>query len=113
MKSVSLGRREFLAGLAAPALMQAQTRPARTVEQWGMYEAAVKGPSGGNPFVDVEFGARFRNGATEKVVDGFYDGEGAYRMRFMPESQGEWSYQTVSNAPELTGLTGSFKCVPP
>ena len=34
-------------------------------------------------------------------VQGFYDGDGIYRVRFMPGIQGHWSYLTSSSAPEL------------
>lgn len=29
------------------------------VERWEMFEVAVPGPTNGNPFIDVFFGARF------------------------------------------------------
>jgi len=45
-------------------------------------------------------------------VDGFYDGEGVYRIRFMPDVEGEWSYTTRSNHPDLDGRTGKFTCTP-
>ena len=30
-----------------------------TVEQWGIFELTLKGPTNGNPFVDTHFSARF------------------------------------------------------
>ena len=39
---------------------------------------------------------------------GFYDGDGIYRVRFMPDTQGEWRYHTRSNRAELDGKTGAF-----
>ena len=32
------------------------------IERWGMFELALKGPEGGNPFLDVRLSARFRHG---------------------------------------------------
>ena len=52
--------------------------------------------------------------STRKVtVPGFYDGEGVYRVRFMPDTEGEWTYQTRSKAAALEGLSGTFLCGPP
>src|SRR4051812_2899 len=80
----------------------------QTVEQWGMYEVAVKGPTNGNPFLDVRFTARFAQGYDSIEVAGFYDGDGMYRARFLPEKTGDWKYETISSAPELNGKTGEF-----
>jgi hypothetical protein len=79
-----------------------------TVEQWGLFEVALKGPTSGSPFLDVLFSARFFQ--DDRVVEaaGFYDGDGNYRVRFMPEKQGRWRYLTRSSAPELDGKTGEF-----
>ena len=56
----------------------------------------------------VQFSARFSQGSTSIKADGFYDGDGIYRVRFMPEQQGEWHYVTESSNPELAGRTGEF-----
>jgi hypothetical protein len=79
---------------------------ADTVEQWSMFELALKGPTNGNPYLDVQFSARFEQVQGPATVPGFYDGEGNYRVRFMPEKQGAWKYTTVSSAPKLDGKTG-------
>jgi hypothetical protein len=80
----------------------------KTVEQWSVYEIALNGPTNGNPFLDVKVSARFTMGTNSIEANGFYDGDGIYRVRFMPEKQGEWSYKTFSNARALKGKTGSF-----
>jgi len=85
----------------------------QSIEQWGLYEVALKGPSNGNPFVDVELGARFTQGDQSINLTGFYDGNGAYFVRFMPPTQGTWKYETRSNRSELNNQTGSFTCVAP
>jgi hypothetical protein len=84
----------------------------QTVERWDIYEIQLHGPSGGNPFIDVEIGARFEYGHRTVDVDGFYDGDGVYRIRFMPDTTGEWTYTTHSNRPELNGKSGHFRCTP-
>src|SRR5579862_3872547 len=80
--------------LASLAVLVAATP---TVEQWGVFELALNGPTNGNPFLDVNFSVRFSQNRTEMEVNGFYDGDGIYRARFMPEKQGEWHYVTVSS----------------
>src|SRR5262245_12854753 len=49
-------------------------------EQWGIFEVSLSGTDSGNPFVDVELSATFKQGKTEYVVRGFYDGGGNYRI---------------------------------
>jgi len=88
-------------------------RTASPVERWGIFEARLPGPQDGNPFADVSFGARFSHGHRTIAVDGFYDGNGEYCVRFSPDTVGEWIYTTFSNRPELSGRTGGLDCVAP
>ena len=99
----------LVCGLSALAPLRA----ADGAERWGVYEVALQGPRAGNPFVDVQLRAQFqfRNRAVE--VTGFYDGDGVYRVRFMPNEIGEWSYRTSSNAAELDGRQGRFTSTAP
>ncbi|WP_326794167.1 DUF5060 domain-containing protein [Streptomyces sp. NBC_01808] len=84
-----------------------------TVERWGVHELALTGPADGNPDAEVRLGAEFQHRNRIVPVDGFYDGDGRYRIRFMPDAEGEWHYVTRSSAAELDGARGSFTCVPP
>eukprot|EP00462_Mataza_sp_D1_P021928 CAMPEP_0175143726 /NCGR_PEP_ID=MMETSP0087-20121206/13647_1 /TAXON_ID=136419 /ORGANISM="Unknown Unknown, Strain D1" /LENGTH=557 /DNA_ID=CAMNT_0016427937 /DNA_START=810 /DNA_END=2483 /DNA_ORIENTATION=+ len=80
-----------------------------------MMELEFHGPSTGNPFVDVNLFASFEemNGGSNNVrVRGFYDGNGVYRVRFMPPIPGHWSYHTASNVAELAQRTGDFLVKP-
>jgi len=83
------------------------------IERWGIAQVSFQGPVEGNPFLDVQFGAQFRYGHRVVDVDGFYDGEGVYRVRFMPDREGMWRYVTLSNCPELNDKAGEFACVAP
>jgi hypothetical protein len=98
--------------LAASAIAEAKSN-SDTVERWGVFELALKGPSGGNPFVDVQLSAEFRQDKRTFRPEGFYDGNGVYRIRFMPDAPGLWSYVTKSNRRELDGKKGRFTCVKP
>ncbi|QEL17949.1 DUF5060 domain-containing protein [Limnoglobus roseus] len=81
---------------------------AGAVEQWGTFELTLKGPVDGNPFTEVELAATFTQGTQSVHAAGFYDGEGVYRVRFMPPTVGEWAYRTASNRKELDAQTGTL-----
>ncbi len=66
-----------------------------------------------NPFLDVELQACFLSGATSITVDGFYDGENTWRVRFAPPSEGDWTAETFSNAAQLHGQKTAFQCTKP
>ena len=84
-----------------------------SVEKWGVFEAALTGPSAGNPYLDITLDAVFSKGNREVPVPGFYDGDGTYKIRFSPDAEGEWTYRTSSSTAELDGKTGSFTVTAP
>lgn len=86
---------------------------ADTVPQWGIYEVKLDGPTNGNPFLDVRLSAVFSNGSRNIEVPGFYDGDGVYRVRFMPDQPGPWHYETRANRWPLTKHLGSFTVTAP
>lgn len=77
-------------------------------EQWGLLEVSLPGPRNGNPFVDVQIAATFQHDDEKHLVSGFYDGDGIYRVRFMPAKTGRWTYTTQSNIGDLNGKSGHF-----
>lgn len=79
---------------------------------WATYELTLSGPSGGNPFQDIDLRAIFRQGDRQVKVTGFYDGDGSYKIRLLPDTIGAWTYQTTSNSPALDGITGSVDVGP-
>jgi len=101
-------RSEALAVFGVVFLAAVSLRATEVVEQWGVYEIALNGPTNGNPFLDVRLAATFSQGAEAIEVPGFYDGAGIYRIRFMPEKTGAWKYETSSSAAELAGRAGEF-----
>lgn len=86
---------------------------AESVEQWDVFEIALRGPQEGNPFTDVALAAEFQQADRSFRPEGFYDGDGIYRVRFMPDAPGRWEYRTISNRQELDGRTGAFTCTKP
>jgi hypothetical protein len=83
------------------------------IEQWGVAEVKLDGPEEGNPFTDIQLAATFQLGDQKRDVLGFYDGDGVYIIRFMPDRPGRWRYATQSNNTALAGKTGEIEVVPP
>ncbi len=83
-----------------------------TVEQYSVFELRMEGPATDNPFKDVQFTAEFSLMNRTLFCEGFYDGDGIYRIRFMPDEPGKWTYITKSNLRELDSKKGSFNCIP-
>src|ERR1700748_2849346 len=114
-----MNRREMLKISSASALGVFATGKAVTemasasICQYDIFEVSLKGPSSGNPFIDVQLKAAFSLEHRTVVVDGFYDGDGNYKIRFMPDTLGEWRYTATSNAPALNRQAGGFLCVAP
>jgi hypothetical protein len=88
------------------------TGHAPQIARYDRFELALSGPAGGNPFLDVEVGARFDIGGRSVEAAGFYDGDGVYRIRFMPDAEGRWRYRTISNRPDLDNRQGELHVVP-
>ncbi|WP_417257895.1 DUF5060 domain-containing protein [Celeribacter sp.] len=80
---------------------------------WDIFEFTATGPSDGNPFLDVTFDGVFSLGNRTVKVPGFYDGDGTYKLRFCPDTEGDWELTTTSNASALDGLTDSFVATAP
>jgi hypothetical protein len=93
-------------------LASAELRAPASASRWGIFETEMRGPSHGNPYVDVELWGELSNGERTVGVPGFYDGDGVYRIRFMPETEGSWRLRTTSNARSLDGLSTEFTCTP-
>jgi len=83
------------------------------VERWGIFEISMNSPEDGNPFLNVQLSGQFQCNDRVMEVDGFYDGDGIYRIRFMPDTIGTWGYVTKSNCSDLDGKTGEFICTEP
>jgi Domain of unknown function (DUF5060)/Protein of unknown function (DUF4038)/Domain of unknown function (DUF5605) len=103
----------LLAGASSTLAEASAPNAPERVERWDVFEVSLNGPREGNPFADTWLKATFRKGARETTIDGFYDGEGVYKIRFMPDSPGEWSYTTNSNAAPLRGKAGGFEAIAP
>lgn len=81
------------------------------VERWDILEVTLKGPEDGNPFVDQWVKGVFRGKNETVETMGFYDGQGVYKVRFMPSFQGEYTYETSGSFPEAA-TSGTFTVTP-
>ncbi len=65
----------------------------KSVEKWDVFEVSLTGIAEGNPFTERSISGTF-SGAQECVrVNGFYDGGGIYKVRFMPSFEGEYTFR--------------------
>ena len=82
-----------------------------TVERWDALEIVLQGPAEGNPFVEQWLQGTFAGKNETVTVDGFYDGDGVYKVRFMPSFTGEYRYETTGSFPQAC-TAGSFTVTP-
>lgn len=84
------------------------------VEKWEIFEIELfTERSFDNPFLEVSIYATFKTNGTKKKVEGFYDGGHTWKIRFMPQEIGVFTYEVESNLIEFNGKKGSFECIPP
>lgn len=81
--------------------------------QWNVYEIAVflanSGADSTNPS-RIEIKGHFTGPQGQAhVVPGFVDGEGVYRIRFAPPSEGVWTYEVTSSVDSVQIQTDSVK----
>ncbi len=71
---------------------------ASTVEQYCPFEVALCGKTEGNPFTDYALRGTFTHEKETISIHGFYDGDGCYKVRFMPSYTGEYTFKIEGNA---------------
>jgi hypothetical protein len=86
---------------------------AEEVGIWKRYEISIKNPTWtGNPF-DVELKGKFTGPQRREVEHrGFYAGDNTWKIYFMPDVVGEWTYSTESPDSELDSSQRAFQCIP-
>jgi hypothetical protein len=86
-----------------------QTTLADQVPVFGLVEWVMTGPDQGpahdQPCLWLE--------VEEQKFEGYYEGNGRYRARFVPKKTGEWRYRISSPIAALNGLQGQFTSVGP
>ena len=72
------------------------------MKQYEMFELIFPGEVLTDRWAQIDLTAEFACGDVCKTVKGFYDGEGRYIVRFLPETAGEWQWK-VSGAVNAEG----------
>ena len=81
-------------------------------EKWGLFELSVPGPASGNPFTEQWIRTVFRSENETVEVEGFYDGDGVYRVRFMPSFEGKYRFEVSASFSDEV-FAGSFTATAP
>ncbi len=85
------------------------TTLADTVPTFGLIEWVFKGPERewdeDVPVLSLEIAGQ--------QFEGYYGGEGKYKVRFATKSAGNWQYKVTSTVEELNGLEGAFVSADP
>ena len=74
----------------------------KQTERWGMAEVACHGPEDGNPFLEQSIRGHFCGEQETVTVDGFYDGGGIYKVRFMRQRSWPMPIALFPGCPEGT-----------
>ncbi|MDT0677585.1 nucleoside hydrolase-like domain-containing protein [Autumnicola musiva] len=80
------------------------TVPVFSVMEW-VLEAPTSGIGVGEPILTMEIAGQ--------QFDGYYIGNGQYKLRFVTKTTGNWSYKIHSKIDEFDGLEGKFVSVDP
>jgi hypothetical protein len=113
---IAQGASHAMAPAPAPAPGPQQPpipQPGLSVGKWQRFALEMsETDTQGNPF-DVQLTGRFTHVPSGRTIQvpGFYAGNSLWRIYFMPDKVGEWSYATVSTQPGLNGQSGSFVCI--
>lgn len=102
----------FVMGLAL-ACAACAGAPVPKVGQWDRFEASLSnGRNYADPYKDVTLHVTYTRPDKSRVAFwGFYDGGGVWRIRFMPDRIGAWTWE-ASFSDGAGAARGSFECVP-
>jgi hypothetical protein len=84
---------------------------AEVVPLWGRWERAFTAGASTSPETEFTVAMTAPSGQT-RTLDGYWDGDQTWRVRFMPDEEGEWLYRASAtpSAAGLEGVTGAFTC---
>jgi len=88
-----------------------------TTHKWGVFEAKFDSKINyDDPLREITLNCTFRSpSAREIIVEAFWDGDLVWRVRFMPDEVGTWTYKTACSNKHDQGLhnqVGHFESVP-
>jgi len=82
---------------------------AKVIPLWGRWEGTFEAETPPAPGTELTVGLTAPSGA-QKEVSGFWDGGTTWRVRVMPDEEGQWHYETraTDEHPGLHGRSGQF-----
>ena len=99
-----------LSGLVCLIIMTVAAN-AESIPIWSRWDHSLTASDAASP--ETEFAVKFTSPTKRTlIVTGFWDGGTTWRVRFMPDEAGKWTYQTRS-VPRVSGLdgqAGEFTC---
>jgi hypothetical protein len=121
LRNSSMNLLNLFLTLIAFWLAQAAETPAGAAEivaKWDRFERAFQSSVRyDNPLQETILRVSFKSpSGAARAVDGFWDGDQTWRVRFAPDEIGDWSYNTVCSDARNSGLngqTGSLTCTAP
>lgn len=84
--------KKILTGLFFLIIFFLQLKAQSKIEKWGIFEISLQGQAIENPVNGHDLTAMFVHPSDTVIVKGFYDGNGIYKVRFMPSQTGEWQF---------------------
>ncbi|EBS7636714.1 DUF4038 domain-containing protein [Salmonella enterica] len=81
------------------------------INQWQKFEQKFSVTDQSCHFTESWLTGTFSFEGETRTVYGFYNDNGEFVLRFMPDKAGEWSYTLASNLPELNNIRGEFTCI--
>ncbi|TWU03935.1 DUF5060 domain-containing protein [Neorhodopirellula pilleata] len=100
--------------LALPSFVHGTARADENVSAicWQPHDFAFTANTAiGNPFQTQLTALVNGPNGTSFTIPGFYAGDGTWKIRVAPTSEGNWSLTTKSGVSELNGRTVSFSCI--
>ena len=92
-----------LSGLVCLIIMTVAAN-AESIPIWSRWDHSLTASDAASP--ETEFAVKFTSPTKRTlIVTGFWDGGTTWRVRFMPDEAGKWTYQTRS-VPRVSGLDG-------
>ncbi|MCF7707552.1 MAG: DUF5060 domain-containing protein [Verrucomicrobia bacterium] len=95
----------------AGTVSETKARQIRSIDKWRQFRVGFENASWeGNPY-GLQFKAVFESPSDRSLTQfGFYAGGNTWKIYFMPDETGVWSYTTISPDADLDGHTGEFIC---
>jgi len=105
-------KKGVILGIALFAVLGEVVSAQVEVDKWYRHVIAISNDDySGNPF-ELELDGVFTHtsSGTTLSLPGYYDGSNTWKIGFMPNKIGEWTYVTSSTDSDLNGVTGSITC---